>query len=354
MVQKKLRIVAFALCWVLLPPTLIAADQNTLANPVAILKGDYWTYQNTDELTGKVFSVVSYTVTELDAKSVVARTNSRIGNTNSVGIVVYDPNWNFVDNAITTYIPNDGRGLPANYKIGSEWKTPFQWKSNVPKKNGTGFSVGSCPTTELIHLKIGNFVALQCVVHTTSLTGNAGEDTISKKIVAETTSWYAPEIGHWVKQTIIVRVDGHLLSQTSAELVSFNNLGVDGQSHSSEGQASLQGNSATINKCAMQDPISGPRVIAKVTREISVGETHAATENVEKQIGVKISPAFADLKRVLVVGEEDQKFQTLAAIPPSMTLGIGDLVAVIGRHRDVSLPCNFIPWTVETIIAKAN
>jgi hypothetical protein len=357
MVKHKLGIASIAILWACLQSTLAAADSTVLANPVAILKGDSWTYKKTDEVTDKVISLLSFTVTELNAKSIVARMTNKIGNTNSLGIAVFDPNWNLMDDVNSTYTPNDGRGLPENYKIGSEWNTSYQWKSNSVKSQGTGVSVGSCPTTEHIHLKIGNFLALQCVVRSTFLTGNAVEDAVTKKIVIETTSWYAPEVGNWVKQTALVRVDGHLLSQTSSEIVSFNVLGVNGESSGNEGVTTMsqssQGSGATSDRCVMQGSSTVHTLIAKVTREISPVETQAATAAVEKQIGVNISPTYADLKRVLVVSEADQKFQTLAAIPPSLSVAVGDVVTVAERHRDGALLCNFVPWTVEKVITKA-
>ena len=103
----------------------------------------------------------------------------------------------------------------------------------------------------------------------------------------------------------------------------------------------------------MQGSSSVPTLIAKVTREISAVDTQAATAAVERQIGAKISPPYADLKRVLVVSEADQKFQTFAAVPPSLSVAVGDVVAIAERHKDRTLPCHFVLWTILNVIATA-
>jgi hypothetical protein len=37
----------------------------------------------------------------------------------------------------------------------------------------------------------------------------------------------------------------------------------------------------------------------------------------------------------------------MAAIPEHTAVKMGDLVELNSRHRDQSLPCHFIPWTIN-------
>jgi len=45
--------------------------------------------------------------------------------------------------------------------------------------------------------------------------------------------------------------------------------------------------------------------------------------------------------------------RTIAAIPPDMTVKVGDLVVLNTRYRDHSLPCHFIPLTISRVIEHA-
>jgi hypothetical protein len=100
--------------------------------------------------------------------------------------------------------------------------------------------------------------------------------------------------------------------------------------------------------CTSQIPDAPEHVTARVTGVVPREEALAATRTVESQIGAKISPAYLTWPRVsaqLLTGQA-----TLAAYPVSMTVKIGDLVELNTRYRDRSLPCHFIPWTVNRVV----
>jgi hypothetical protein len=40
----------------------------------------------------------------------------------------------------------------------------------------------------------------------------------------------------------------------------------------------------------------------------------------------------------------------MAAVPEYMTVKVCDLVEVNSRYRDPSLPCHFIPWTINRLV----
>jgi hypothetical protein len=85
-------------------------------------------------------------------------------------------------------------------------------------------------------------------------------------------------------------------------------------------------------------------VTARVTGMVPSEEALAATR--DSQIGAKISPAYLTLPGVNVQLPTGQA--TLAAIPVSMTVKMGDLVDLNTRYRDRSLACRFIPWTIKS------
>jgi hypothetical protein len=100
--------------------------------------------------------------------------------------------------------------------------------------------------------------------------------------------------------------------------------------------------------CSSQIPDAPQHVTARVTGTVTSEEALAATRAVESQLGAKISPAYLALPRVNAQLPTGQA--TLAAIPVSMTVKIGDLVELNTRYRDRSLPCHFIPWTINRVI----
>jgi hypothetical protein len=87
----------------------------------------------------------------------------------------------------------------------------------------------------------------------------------------------------------------------------------------------------------------------RVTRFLSGEEILARTQTVEDQLGARISPAYASLKRV-TVERQDGNGATMAAIPERMPVKIGDLVELNSRQQDESLRCHFIPWTINRIV----
>jgi hypothetical protein len=44
--------------------------------------------------------------------------------------------------------------------------------------------------------------------------------------------------------------------------------------------------------------------------------------------------------------------ETIAAVPPAMSVKVGDLVELNSRYRDHSLPCQFIPWTDNRVVER--
>jgi hypothetical protein len=103
--------------------------------------------------------------------------------------------------------------------------------------------------------------------------------------------------------------------------------------------------------CVAQIPGAPDRLTARVTGFVPSEQVLAITKGVEGEIGVKISPTYLPLKRVVVdISGPNGKFSTFAAVPASMTVKTGDVVEVNSRYRDPNLPCHFIPWTITRLL----
>jgi len=87
---------------------------------------------------------------------------------------------------------------------------------------------------------------------------------------------------------------------------------------------------------------------------VKIKSPHAGFHGGDRDIGIsatgaKISPAYLALFRV--DAQIDSTGQhTLAAIPADMNVKVGDVVELNSRYRDRSLPCHFIPWTINRVI----
>jgi hypothetical protein len=70
-------------------------------------------------------------------------------------------------------------------------------------------------------------------------------------------------------------------------------------------------------------------------------------------LGARINPDYFALKRATVERYPDGNRSTMAAIPENMDVKIGDLVELASRYRDRTLPCHFVPWTINRLVDDA-
>jgi hypothetical protein len=107
--------------------------------------------------------------------------------------------------------------------------------------------------------------------------------------------------------------------------------------------------------CTTQLEASPRHYTARVTRFLSEQEVLEKTMRVEGREQARISPSYRLLRHVyteVLAPDGSPEFLTMAAIPEYLTVKVGDMVDLISRHRDPTLPCNFIPWTINRIIAR--
>ena len=89
----------------------------------------------------------------------------------------------------------------------------------------------------------------------------------------------------------------------------------------------------------------------RVTRFVSADEAASRIRRVEADLGAQISPSFVSLNRVVVEKyPQGDGWSTMAVVPQDMAVKIGDLVELNGRYRDQSLPCHFVPWTINRVV----
>jgi hypothetical protein len=177
--------------------------------------GDHWTYEARDEITGDLKSTLTQTVTDVSANDISIRV-SWLGSANT-GYYTYDRSWNVKSNGAWRYAPGDGTGVSAPLAVGKSW----QIKSNdINAPTGVNLNrSGTSKVTakESVTTGAGTFDAYKIE---TSLQGVNTKNPANKMQLVQTT-WYAPEIDHWVKRTYELRINGRVSDKSSLELVDY-------------------------------------------------------------------------------------------------------------------------------------
>lgn len=105
---------------------------------------------------------------------------------------------------------------------------------------------------------------------------------------------------------------------------------------------------AATQNCKLSISTTPTHAVARVTGFVAEDEALAIKSEVEARVGAKESPKYATQRRVWTTGLHSS-FTTTAAVPDGMAPKIGDVVELNSRYRDPSLPCSFVPWTINRV-----
>lgn len=176
--------------------------------------GDQWTYVTKDEITGNVGRQRTATVTEITPKEIVTRMVTPDGDS----LIVFDHEWNRTKNGNFEYKPHDANGVQFPLAVGKEWRLQY-FTSNT--KTGTHFKssdLSKVVAKETVTTDAGTFevfrIERQVKQFNTADPSRASEFQI--------TLLYAPKINHWVRRTIVAKVEKRTRSNETDELVAFN------------------------------------------------------------------------------------------------------------------------------------
>jgi hypothetical protein len=180
-----------------------------------VAAGDHWTYEVTDEISGKLDNVRTFLVTEVTKNDVTVRFD--VTGTGRSGLIVYDRSWNTLSNSTNRFTPSEGNGVRLPLTLNAQWKFT---SNSVNINNGATFKLtGSTRVTgkETVTTKAGTFEAF--VLETTNTARNVQNPSHAFETTMKT--WFSPTVNHWIKRTITVRNDGHLTRNESTELTEF-------------------------------------------------------------------------------------------------------------------------------------
>jgi hypothetical protein len=210
------RLWIISLAWVaaLWPQILSAQSPNESTDPVRV--GDQWVYDTKDEITGYPKDTFSEIVTEVSPKEIIVSTTFS-GKDLSI-LVVYDHDWNRLENPVVKFKPNDGQGVRLPLSVGKEWRTEYDERN---RGNGAAFravAVSKVVAQETVTTPAGTFETFKIerrIKHFNS-------SNPSRPAESQTVFWYAPEVNHWVRRTYQTKIDKRTRFNMSDELTDFS------------------------------------------------------------------------------------------------------------------------------------
>ncbi len=184
--------------------------------PEGVKVGDQWTYDQTDEITGNLTFTYTNTVASVTDKEITLRLTRR--GDERRGLVVFDTNWNLLDDGVWKIKPQDGgQGIKPPLQVGKEWRVSETIQSlktgEFLKETGKAKVVSQ----ESLTTQAGTFDTFKIVADLREIpTADP-----SKPLQSTITTWYAPAINRWVKRATTVRALGRLRNSLSEELVDY-------------------------------------------------------------------------------------------------------------------------------------
>lgn len=179
-------------------------------------QGDRWTYELHDNITDEQKDTITYTVVEVTGKEIVTRANAR--GQRGQQTIVFDHNWNRIDDMVWKFSPNDGEGVPKSLEPGKEWRLDST-ASNMTNGTILRGSMGARVTgKETVTTKAGTFDTLKIDYKIRQI--NTKDPTKSSETTVN--MLYAPTVNRWVQRHAIVRVEGRLRDDTTLELVDYS------------------------------------------------------------------------------------------------------------------------------------
>jgi hypothetical protein len=197
--------------FMLFPCSASAQAPDDSNNPVHV--GDQWTYDTKDEITDTVSRTYTATVSEITPKEISTHLTFR--GRNGTTLVVFDHEWNRIKNGNFEYKPHDANGVQFPLVVGKEWHLQF-FTSNT--KTGANFKttdLSKVVAQETVTTAAGTFDVFRIERQVTEF--NTADP--SRSIEAQVTLLYAPQINHWVRRTILTKLQKRLRSQETDELV---------------------------------------------------------------------------------------------------------------------------------------
>jgi hypothetical protein len=200
---------------------------------IDVKKGDQWTYEYRDELTGEIKYTVSYVVSDLTDDEIDVRFKSKATSSNAEITVLetYDRWWRKTEAPKYTFKKSlESTGIPDNLTVGKEWSYDYEAHSVDSPVNFKWAGHGEVVAWEKVTLPSGKaFDAYKIEYH--EATTHAASNQIQIVSAAtpgerksETTivEWYAPSVNRFVKRSYESRQNGKMMDSGSEVLTAYS------------------------------------------------------------------------------------------------------------------------------------
>jgi hypothetical protein len=211
-IRRGLIIVAtLAATW---PHALPAQAQDQNGNSVRV--GDQWTYSRTNEITGAPGDTYTATVTEITPNEIVTSVvfQGKQGST----IDAFDHDWNAVASGPWRYRPHDGPGIRLPLEVGKEWRSEYYEVNTLTNVKNKASHLTKVSGRETITTPAGTFETFKIERQARMFNIAAPASFAEYQVVL----WFAPEVNHWVRRTIITKVERRTRGSISEELTAFS------------------------------------------------------------------------------------------------------------------------------------
>jgi hypothetical protein len=203
------------------PHLLVAQSQSQEEADGGPRVRDLWIYDTKNEVTGLPAEGYTEMVTEVSPKEVVVNRTFRepVYRRPQNYIVIYDHDWNVIDNSDHKFKSNDGTGVRMPLSIGKTWQAEFDAQDlHTTRRIYRGTSSSKVVAQEMITTDAGTFDAFKIEQQARWLDPLDPSRMWEFQIV----TWFSPQINHWVRRTNLIKFEKRVRDNTTEELVDFN------------------------------------------------------------------------------------------------------------------------------------
>jgi hypothetical protein len=195
------------------PSVLTAQSPAPADNSVQV--GDHWTFDSRDEITGLPRDTFTRAVTEVSPNEIVVRQSFR--GKSGFSIIVFDHNWDRIENSTIKFKPNDGQGIRPPLALGKDWRSEFEARNTQTGSSFKDTVASKVAAQEMLMVPAGMYETFKIETRTREFnTANP-----SRSAEFEYVGWYAPLINYWVRRTFVTKIQKRTTESVSEELVDF-------------------------------------------------------------------------------------------------------------------------------------
>jgi hypothetical protein len=193
-----------------------ALAQSPEAPNEGVQVGDRWVFDRKDEMTGFPKDTYTRIVTAVSQKEII--TDFYVRGRPAKTVMIFDRDWDLIDNSTVKYKPNDGHGIRLPLAVGKSWRAEHDEKNNNTGANMHGSTISKVTAQESLTTSAGTFDTFKIETLIKAFPSSDPAKLWEYQIVR----WYAPKINYWARETYLAKFDKRTRVSTSAELIDFS------------------------------------------------------------------------------------------------------------------------------------